>query len=102
MSRPKRTDPIAPVVRAYLRANYPALSEARLAIHRLDGPPGGPRYAASVEVCRTSACPYHVSSADAQAGACPVLNCRLRTALRLLLDSSGSVLTAQTSHIHWQ
>jgi hypothetical protein len=101
MGRPKRSNPLVPIVRAYVQANYPALAEARLTMRRLDGPPAAPSYAASLEVCDTIKCPFHVSPADARAGRCAVPSCTLRTTLRLLLDGKGNVLEEITSHTHW-
>lgn len=101
MGRPKRKNPLVPIVRSYVQERYPELAGARLSIRRLDGPPGSPRYAASLEQCDTAHCPYHVSAADSQAGRCPHRDCRLREALRLLLDRNGAVVHVHESHIHW-
>ncbi len=101
MGRPKRKNPLVPIVRSYVQEHYPELANARLSIKRLDGPPGSPRYAASLEQCHIARCPYHVSAADAAEGHCPHQDCQLREALRLLLDRNGAVVHVHQSHIHW-
>ena len=101
MGRPKRKDPLVSIVRSYVQERYPALADARLSIRRLDGPAGGPRYAASLELCDAGRCPFQVAAADAAAGRCPHRDCRQREALRLLLDRSGKVLEERQNHLHW-
>ncbi len=101
MGRPKRKDPLVPIIRSYVKQRYPAIAHGRLSIRRLDGPPGSPRYAASLELCDIERCPYHVSAADAKAGRCPHHRCQLREALRLLLDRKGTVMEAHQSHMRW-
>jgi hypothetical protein len=101
MGRPKRKNPLVPVVRSYVQERYPELTNARLSIRRLDGPPGSPRYAASLELCDVTRCPFHVGATDVEAGHCPHRDCQLREALRLLLDRNGTVVQVHQSHLHW-
>jgi len=49
----------------YISQHLPELRDTPLRIHLLDGPPGSPRYAATVEACVASNCPRCFS---AQAG----------------------------------
>jgi hypothetical protein len=101
MSADNDTDTIISAARSYICARAPALSEARIHLHRLDGPPEGPRYSADAERCCASACPYGVSADKAAAGRCGVFSCPLRRSIRLLLDRQGAVLQEQRGDIHW-
>jgi hypothetical protein len=101
MARPKRVNPLVPLVRAYIRKHAPELSGARLRLRQLDGPAGAPRYAASVETCAIESCPYKVEEAVAQEGKCPIHDCALRRSLRLLLDRKGNVIEAHDTNTHW-
>lgn len=99
MARPKRPPhPMLQVAREHLRRIDATLSDAPLHLHQLDGPPGGPRYAVSVGVCRRSAaCPYGV----AEGQPCTVLDCELRDAVRLLLDRDGNLLEVLRNGVRW-
>jgi hypothetical protein len=100
MARPKRPPhPMLKVARGYLGKLEPNLREAPLHLHQLDGPPGAPRYAVSVERCkRTAICPYGVTDPSR----CPVFDCRLRNSLRLLLSREGDLVQVIRSGLHWE
>lgn len=101
MPRRKRQHPLIKVARAYLSEHQPALKEAPLRIHLLDGPPGSPRYAVSIEQCRANGCPYEVPPEDAANGRCPIIDCPVRHSIRLLFDRNGTLVNASESGIHW-
>ncbi len=89
------------MVRAYISKRAPELADAPIHLHRLDGPPGGPRYSASAELCCANVCPYGVSADAVAAGRCSIHTCSLRRSIRLLLDAQGAVLQEQRGDIHW-
>jgi hypothetical protein len=101
MARPKRVHPVLPQARAYLKEHAPELADAPLHIRQLDGPPGSPRYAATVERCTADECPFGVATEVAREGRCDMPNCQLRETLRLLFDRDGKPLEVQPSHHHW-
>lgn len=88
-------------LRAYIGARMEELADAPIRLHRLDGPPGAPRYSASAECCDATECPYGIAADDAAAGRCAVHACPLRRSMRLLLDGQGAVIQEQRSNIHW-
>lgn len=102
MPRHKQVHPMVKVVRSYLRENVPEMQDAPLRIHQLDGPPGAPRYTATVEVCTVPECPYGVTHDLIEAGKCPVLACALRNSVRLLLDRQGTVVQEMHTGLHWR
>jgi hypothetical protein len=101
MSRINRRALAEEWARSYLRHHDTTLAEMPLRVHLLDGPPTGPRYIVSTELCTVQVCPLDVAPAVAQAGECSQLDCQLRHSLRLLLDEEGNVLQATGSGIHW-
>jgi hypothetical protein len=101
MARRKRQNPLLTVARTYLAQHMPDMHGARLRIRALDGPPGSPRYAVTAELCTTGGCPHGISPATASAGNCPVIECPLRNAVRLLIDRHGAVMHTTRSGIHW-
>ncbi|HEX9372222.1 MAG TPA: hypothetical protein VF897_14500 [Roseiflexaceae bacterium] len=101
MGRRKKQNPLVNVAQTYLSQNMPDMKGAKVKVRMLDGPPGSPRYAASAELCVAGQCPYGVTPAVASSGHCPVLDCELRHAVRLLLDRRGTVLHASRNGIHW-
>lgn len=102
MPRHKRQHPLLLTARRYLAKNMPELNDAPLRMRYLDGPPGSPRYAVTVEQCRKIiGCPKGVSYEQATAGKCPVLDCPLRHTVRLLFDRRGGIVQIMHSGIHW-
>jgi hypothetical protein len=101
MGRPKKINRAVLVIRTYIQEHYPEWNDAHLSIRQLDGPPGGPRYAASLERCPLQGCPRGIPVEVAQIGACSIIDCQLRTTLRLLFDRQGSLIHTSSSHIHW-
>jgi hypothetical protein len=101
MPRRKRQNPLLAVAQRYLCQHLPELRDARPRIRMLDGPPGSPRYAVTVEACRPVPCPHGVPRAVADAGECPIRDCPIRNTVRLLLDLEGEVVQVTRSGIHW-
>ncbi|MEN9934454.1 MAG: hypothetical protein RLZZ387_1033 [Chloroflexota bacterium] len=101
MPRRKRQNPLLAVARAYLSQHMPELKDAPLHIRMLDGPPGSPRYAVTVESCLPAPCPHGVPREVADAGGCTIYNCPIRDSVRLLLDRGGEVMQVTRSGIHW-
>jgi hypothetical protein len=101
MARHKRKNPLLAIAQTYLVLHMPELRATRLQIRMLDGPPGGPRYAVTAELCTTARCPYGVAQATADSGECPVHNCPLRDSVRLLMNRRGDVVQSVRSGIHW-
>jgi hypothetical protein len=101
MPRHNRQDRLLSAARSYVHQHLPELQRAPLRLHPLDGPPGSPRYAVTVEACFAEVCPRNFPATVASSGQCGVLDCPLRRSLRLLLDHQGVVLQATTSGIHW-
>lgn len=97
MARPKRNQWLITSVRGYLRTNAPELASAPLHVRMLDGPPGGPRYVATVERCTSMSCERRVID-----GWCGVDTCPLRHSLRLLLDYKGNVIRETEGGHHWE
>jgi hypothetical protein len=79
----------------------PELKDAALRVRMLDGPPGSPRYAVTVESCGTHVCPNGVPREISVAGECTVRECALRDTVRLLLDQNGAVVQITRSGVHW-
>jgi hypothetical protein len=101
MTLTKENAMLIKTVRAYISKRVPELADAPIRLHRLDGPPGGPRYSASAELCCANVCPYGVSADESAAGRCSIHTCSLRRSIRLLLDAQGTVLQEQSGDIHW-
>jgi hypothetical protein len=101
MARPKKQNPILNLARRYLQDNLPELNDSLVQVRALEGPPGSPRFTASVELCTASECPHNVPKSVAEAGECPVHCCDLRHAVRLLLDRDGNIIKETHSGIHW-
>jgi hypothetical protein len=101
MPRRKRPNPLFLVARRFLAEHAPQLAGAPLRVHTLDGPPGAPRYAITIEACHPVACPHGVPRAVAEAGACTVRDCPLRDTLRLLLSTDGEIIQVTQSGLHW-
>ena len=101
MPRRKQHNRLLTAARTYVNENLPELRQAPLAMRMLDGPPGSPRYAVTVEACCAQVCPQGFSTHVALAGQCNVLDCPLRRTLRLLLDRQGGMMQATQSGIHW-
>lgn len=99
MARPKRPPhPMLKVAREHLKRLDPDLRDEPIHLRMLDGPPGSPRYAVYVGVCRRAGeCPYGV----ADVVPCPVLDCELRHALRLLLDREGNPVEVLQNGVRW-
>ncbi|HWQ11854.1 MAG TPA: hypothetical protein VNL77_03595 [Roseiflexaceae bacterium] len=101
MPRKKRQNPLVAVARAHLSQYVPELKDAPLRVRMLDGPPGSPRYAVTVESCPPGPCPHGMPPEVAAAGTCPIQDCPLRNSIRLLLDRSGAVVQITRNHMHW-
>ena len=101
MARPKRPPhPILGVARSYVQAHAPDLVAAPIVMRTLDGPPKSPRYAVSVAECRRDGrCPLGVKPGDQER--CPVLACKERRSLRLLLSRQGDVVAVIEDDIRW-
>ncbi|MEI8306749.1 MAG: hypothetical protein WCF99_06735 [Chloroflexales bacterium] len=101
MARPKRPPhPMLRVARAHLSKLAPELrSSTRLRLRQLDGPPGSPRFAVSVDMCRNvGVCAYGVTDTDT----CPIFACTQRRAIRLLLSREGELLQVITDGLRWE
>jgi hypothetical protein len=85
----------------YVSQHLPELRDLPLRLQALDGPPGAPRYAATIEACVANICPRGCAAQADASGQCGVLDCPLRRSARLLLDCSGTVIQATISGIHW-
>ena len=85
----------------YVSEHLPEFRYRPLRLQILDGPPGSPRYAATVEACVANSCPRGLSVEAGSSGGCGVLDCPLRRAARLLLDRHGTMVQATISGIHW-
>lgn len=101
MPRRKRQNPLLAVARAYISQHLPELKDAPLRIRMLDGPPGSPRYAVTIESCPPGPCPHGVAREKANAGMCEVRDCPIRDSVRLLLSRSGDVVQVTRSGMHW-
>jgi hypothetical protein len=101
MPRRKRANPLLLMARRVLAEHAPHLAGAPLRIHTLDGPPGAPRYAVTVEACQPVACSHRVPRAVAEAGGCTIHDCPLRNTVRVLLGSDGEVVQVTRSRLHW-
>jgi hypothetical protein len=102
MARPKRPPhPVLGLARDYLSEKLPKLCESPLSLHLLDGPPGSPRFAVSVQHCDyQNNCPLGVDPAEAKAK-CPHINCELRESARLLIDREGTIIKVLESGTRW-
>jgi hypothetical protein len=89
------------IAQHYLCERMPAMARAHYTAHPLDGPPDGPRYAVTAELCRPEGCPYGVPGEQAARGCCPIRNCPGRCSVRLLIDRQGNVVQMTTSGLHW-
>jgi hypothetical protein len=100
MARPKRPPhPMLRVARAHLSKLAPELRNARMRMRQLDGPPGSPRYAVSVDMCRdVASCAYGVTNTEK----CPIFACSQRHAIRLLLSREGELLQVIKDDLRWQ
>src|SRR5262245_60939586 len=85
----------------YIGEHVPELRDLPLQLQLLDGPPGSPRYAATIEACVATVCPHGFSAQANSSRQCGVLDCPLRRSARLLLDCQGAVMQATISGIHW-
>lgn len=102
MARPKRPPhPVLGLAREYLNENMPNLCRAPLSLHLLDGPPGSPRFAVSVQQCDyQNNCPLGVEPQLAKTK-CPYINCDLRESARLLIDREGAIVKVLESGTRW-
>lgn len=100
MARPKRPPhPMLRVARAHLSKLAPELRNARFRLRQLDGPPGSPRFAVSVDMCRdVHSCPHGVADTEN----CPVFACSQRKAIRLLLSREGELLQVINDDLRWE
>jgi len=101
MARKKRINPLLIVARTYVSQHVSELKAAPLHMRMLDGPPGSPSCAVTVEACLAGDCPNGVAASVAQSGQCTVRDCPLRCGVRLLLDRCGAVLQVTRSGVHW-
>lgn len=102
MPRPKRRPHhLIPVARDYIEAQVPELKNAPLRFRQLDGPAGGPRYAAFAAKCTTNDCPYNIPPTVSEAGRCPICDCRFRCSARVLLNRDGDIIQTTQSTIRW-
>jgi hypothetical protein len=101
MARRKRQHPLLLVARSYLSQHMPDMSDARLKLRVLDGPPEAPRYAVTAETCTACPCPHGIPLAVAAGGQCPITECPLRHSVRLLLNRRGTVIHTTVSDIRW-
>jgi hypothetical protein len=102
MARQKRPNPLLVAARAYLSQHMPELRTAPLHLRMLDGPPGSPCCAVTVEACRRAGpCPHGIAAAVAERGECSVRDCPLRLSVRLLISRGGTVVQATRSAVHW-
>ena len=101
MPRRKRQNPLLAVAREYLSQHLPELKDAPLRIRMLDGPPGSPRYAVTLESCPPGPCPHGIPREVANAGECTIRDCPIRDTIRILLDRDGGVVQMTHSGIHW-
>jgi hypothetical protein len=101
MSRRKQLTRLLNAAHRYVDQHLPELRHVPLAMRMLDGPPGSPRYAVTVEACCAQACPHGFSILVAAAGQCHMRDCPLRHTVRLLLDRQGNLMQATRSGIHW-
>jgi hypothetical protein len=100
---PRRKQKNRPLIaaQAYVGEHLPELRNMPLRLQLLDGPPGSPRYAATIEACVATVCPRGFGAQADSSGQCGVLDCPLRRSARLLLNSQGAVIHATISGIHW-
>jgi hypothetical protein len=89
------------IAQRYLRRVMPAMEQARYTVHALDGPPGGPRFAVTAELCDVSSCPRGITPEQAAGGRCLQRACPLRHTARLLLNGNGDVVLVTSSDLHW-
>jgi hypothetical protein len=101
MPRGKRKDRPLIAAQQYISQHLPELRNLPLRLHMLDGPPGAPRYAATIEACLAKVCPRGIPIQAGSKRECGVLDCPLRRSARLLLDREGVVIHATISGIHW-
>jgi len=101
MARKKRINPLLVFARTYVNQHVPELKTAPLQLRMLDGPPGSPSCAVTVEACLADDCPYGVPGLIAESGQCSVRDCPLRCSVRLLLDRRGAVMQDTRSGVHW-
>jgi hypothetical protein len=101
MARKKRPNPLLSAAHTYVSEHVPELKAAPLLLRMLDGPPGSPSCAVTVEACTAVECPNGVSTLIAESGQCGVRDCPLRCSVRLLLDRGGVVVQATRSGVHW-
>lgn len=102
MGRKKRQHPVEHAAQVYVNEHVPELRNAHLHIRMLDGPATAPRYAVAAERCTAGRCPYGVATNTRDSGRCPIADCPLRQAVRLLMSRQGEVVRATESGIHWQ
>jgi hypothetical protein len=87
------------VARAHLNKLAPDLRNARFRLRQLDGPPGSPRFAVSVDMCRdVAACNHGVTDTEK----CPIFACSQRHAIRLLLSREGELLQVINDDLRWE
>jgi hypothetical protein len=101
MPRRKRGNQPLRAAQIYIGEHVPELHDLPLRLQLLDGPPGSPRYAATIEACVATVCPRGFSTQDGSSHQCGVLDCPLRRSVRLLLDRHGAVMHLTISGIHW-
>jgi hypothetical protein len=99
MARPKRPPhPMLRVAREHVRRLNMGLDEEPIHLRMLDGPPGAPRYAVYVGACMSEGgCPHGISDRTT----CPVLECKLRHSLRMLLDRDGNLVELLRGGVRW-
>ena len=101
MSRTKREKRPLRAAQMYVSQHLPELGAVPMQLQLLDGPPGSPRYAVTLERCAAIVCPRGLGTQPDSGGVCGVLDCPLRRSARLLLDSQGAVMHDTISGIHW-
>jgi hypothetical protein len=101
MPRLKRNNRPLLAAQLYISQHLPELHDLPLRLQLLDGPPGSPRYAATIESCVANVCPRGFTAQAGASGQCGVLDCPLRRSARLLIDRYGTVIQATISGIHW-
>jgi hypothetical protein len=99
MARPKRPPhPMLRVAREHVRRLNMGLDDEPIHLRMLDGPPSAPRYAVYVGACMSEGdCPHGVNDRIT----CPILECKLRRSLRMLLDRDGNLVELLRDGVRW-
>lgn len=91
--------PMLQVARAHLRDLDPELRYTQPYLRQLDGPPGSPRFAVSLDQCAGSgSCAHGVADANL----CSVIACPQRNTIRLLLSRKGDLIQVIRGHLRWE